>query len=206
MNYFIEGIIWGLTLAILLGPIFITIVQVSIEKGLKAGFVASSGIWISDFIIIFLCYKFVQKIEHLVHDDNFTFWMGLAGGFILIVFGLGALLSNKRLTFTQEKHSANDYLSFWLKGFLVNTVNPFTFVFWTSIITTYVIGRKANSNESIILLGTILGVIIATDSLKVIGAKLIRKKLSPKHFHIITKVAGIVLIVFGISLLIRTNT
>ena len=86
-----QGVLLGLTLAILLGPIFVTLSQIALEKGARAGIVASTGVWISDVIIISLCYVFIQRINYLVEDSTFTYWMGLLGGFILISFGAGAL-------------------------------------------------------------------------------------------------------------------
>ena len=47
-----EGILYGLTLTILLGPIFVALTQTGIEKGITAGILVGSGIWISDIVII----------------------------------------------------------------------------------------------------------------------------------------------------------
>lgn len=205
MSLVIQGIFLGLTLAILLGPIFITLTQIAIEKGARAGITASTGVWISDVIIITLCYLFVQKINVLVQDSTFTYWMGLLGGFILIVFGVGALFKKVTVDFSEQKHTANDYIGFWTKGFLINTVNPFTFVFWIGVISTYVIGKKITNSEAIIFLSSIMAVIIITDSAKVILAKMIRKKLKPNHFSLFSKIAGVGLVVFGITLLVRSS-
>jgi len=62
MQYVFEGILFGLTLTILLGPIFIVLIQSSLENGSKAGLIAASGIWISDIIIVVLSLKFIQNI------------------------------------------------------------------------------------------------------------------------------------------------
>lgn len=205
MSLILQGILLGLTLAILLGPIFVTITQLSIEKGARAGMVASSGVWISDFIIITLCFLFVQTINTIVQDVTFTYWIGLLGGIILIVFGLGAFLKESKIEFNQTKHSTNDYISFWTRGFLVNTVNPFTFVFWIGVISTYVIKEKVTSTEAIIFLASIMSVIIITDTAKVLLAKMIRKKLKQKHFNVFTKIAGVGLIIFGVILLAKSH-
>lgn len=195
----------GLTLAIMLGPIFVTITQISLQKGTKAGLVASSGVWLSDIIIVAASYLFVQRLDAIVHDATFTYWMGLLGGFILIVFGLGAILKQSTIVLSQEKHTTNDYIGFWTKGFLVNTVNPFTFVFWIGVISTYVIGKKISDSQTILFLTTILLVIIITDTLKVLLAKAIRNHLTQSAFDIFSKVAGVGLIIFGIALLWRSQ-
>lgn len=205
MSLILQGILLGLTLAILLGPIFVTITQLSIKKGARAGMVASSGVWVSDFIIIALCYFFVQRIDKLIHDVTFTYWIGLLGGFILIAFGLGAFFKESKIEFEETKHSRNDYISFWTRGFLVNTVNPFTFVFWVGVISTYVIKGKITNTEAMIFFTSIMSVIMVSDTAKVFLAKVIRKKLRQEHFNIFTKVAGIGLIIFGIVLLTKSH-
>jgi len=48
MQYVLEGLLLGLSLSFLLGPIFIVLVQSSLEQGSKAGFLAAAGIWFSE--------------------------------------------------------------------------------------------------------------------------------------------------------------
>ena len=200
-----QGLLLGVTLAILLGPIFVTLTQIALEKGARAGIVASTGVWISDIIIITLCYIFIQRINYLVEDAMFTYWMGLLGGFILMAFGAGALFKKVDIVFSTSTHSANDYLSFWTKGFLVNTVNPFTFIFWIGVISTYVIKAKISGLKSFVFFSSIMFVIIVSDTVKVFLAKAIRSKWRQRHFTIFSRIAGVGLIIFGIALLLRSQ-
>lgn len=200
-----QGLLLGLTLAILLGPIFVTLTQIALEKGARAGIVASTGVWFSDIIIITGCYVFIQRINYLVEDAMFTYWMGLLGGFILMSFGAGALFKRVDIVFSTSTHTANDYIGFWTKGFLVNTINPFTFVFWIGVISTYVIKAKISGLKALVFFSSIMFVIILTDSIKVLLAKVIRNKLRQRHFTIFSRIAGIGLIIFGIALLLRSQ-
>ena len=205
LNLIIEGIVLGLTLAILMGPIFIALTSTAIERGARAGLTVGIGIWISDFIIIAGVYLFVHSLNTMINNYTFQYWMGLLGGFILITFGIGSILKKAKLEDHALKNTTKDYVGFFTKGFLVNTINPFTFVFWIGVTSTYVIGRKISITEAFIFLGSIMLVVILTDSLKVILAKMIRKKLKAHHINILGKVAGIALIVFGLVLLYRTD-
>lgn len=190
----------------MLGPIFVTIIQTSIEKGSRAGMTASLGVWISDVLFVLVCYFFIQKVNSIVEDAAFTYWMGLLGGFILIAFGLGSFFKKTNIKFEEKtNHSTNDYIGFWTKGFLVNTINPFTFIFWIGIISTYVLSKKINNTEALVFFTTIILIIMITDTLKVVLAKVIRKRLNEKLFNTFSKVAGIGLIIFGISLLVRSQ-
>jgi len=201
MQFIIEGLLFGLFLSVSLGPIFIALTQTAIEKGGRAGMTVGLGVWISDFLIVFLTFLFIKKLSTTIESDSFQFWMGMAGGIVMIFFGLGSILKKVELNLNERKHEYKDYLGFWLKGFLVNTINPFTFLFWLSTISTYIIGRKINNTEATIFLSSILFMIIASDALKVILAKSIRTKLKAIHIQRFSQFAGVGLLCFGIYLI-----
>lgn len=187
----------------MLGPIFIALTQTSLEKGARAGMLVGLGVWVSDLIIVFLAYTFINSISDTIESDAFKFYLGLSGGIVLFVFGLGAFFKTVDLDVQAKKHSYKNLLGYWLKGFLVNTVNPFTFIFWLGVISTYVIGRNISVQNTWIFLSTIIITIIVTDMLKVLGAKALRNVLSKKHIYWFSKISGIGLMIFGVFLIIR---
>lgn len=203
MQFVLEGIVFGLTLAILMGPIFIALTQASLQHGTKEGIAVASGVWISDFIIIALTYIFIQRISNVVESDSFKLYLGVSGGVVLMIFGVAAYLKEMKFTTEKRKMSIKSFSGFWLKGFLVNTVNPFTFIFWIGTISTYVIGRNVTNQEAIIFMATIMITIIITDALKVLLAKLIRKKLGDNDVNLFSKIAGVGLFLFGVFLIGR---
>jgi len=207
VSLILEGLGLGLALTLLLGPIFIALTQSSIEGGARAGFSVGFGVWVSDFTIITLCYLFVQKISFIVEDNSFVYWMGLLGGFVLITFGIGTFLSKSDFNsdIPAAKISKRGFFGYFSKGFLVNTINPFTFGFWISVISPYVLGRGITNDDAILLFGSIMFVIITTDIAKILLARFIRNKLNANHIDIFSKVAGAVLFIFGIVLLIRVG-
>jgi len=205
MNLILDGLLLGLTLAILLGPIFVALTQTGIQRGIRAGLSVGTGIWVSDLLVIITAYFFIKDIDILTQNKSFHHWMGWIGGLILIVFGIISLVKKPIQEEKIPAFNAKSYTGYWTKGFAVNFFNPFTFVFWIGVMTTYVIGKSINGWETILLFGSIMFTIIVTDSLKVILAKLIRKKLTHDHIILFGKVAGIILITFGVVLILRTN-
>ena len=97
MQYAIEGIVLGLMLTIMLGPILIALIQTSLENGGSAGFAVGLGIWTSDFLIIVASYFALNKIGDIVQGGGFRFWLGLVGGIILITFGIGAIFKKVKI-------------------------------------------------------------------------------------------------------------
>lgn len=205
MQFVADGIMLGLTLTILLGPIFVALTQTGIQHGIKAGIAVGSGIWISDFLVITASYFFILKISLLIKTTDFQFWMGLAGGIILILSGLFSIIKSHKGEEKTPAFDARSYIEYFSKGFTINFINPFTFIFWISVMSSYVSGKGINGLEAFLLFGSILCTIIITDTLKVMLAKKIRSKMKPGHLEIFAKIAGIMLIIFGIVLLIRSD-
>lgn len=204
MDLVAEGIILGLGLSILLGPIFIVLIQSSMEYGAKAGFIAASGIWISDIIFIGLALNFVKRISPIIHDAGFVFWAGLLGGLVLIGVGIATFFKKPILALEKKKITTSSFISLWIQGFTVNTINPFSIIFWFSLITTRVGGRLLTEQESWVYTGTILFMIILTDSAKVLFAKWIKHRIRPDLLNKLNKLAGIALVIFGLVMLVKS--
>jgi len=205
MSLILDGFLLGLTLSILLGPIFVALTQTGIQRGIRAGLSVGTGIWASDILVIVTAYFFIKEIDEITQNKTFHHWMGMIGGMTLIIFGLISLVKKPKLDKQIPAFSAKSYAGYWTKGFAVNFFNPFTFVFWIGVMTTYVIGKETDGWQTSILFGSIMFTVMITDSMKVVLAKLIRTKLTPKHIITFGKIAGFMLLTFGIILILRTT-
>ncbi len=205
LEYILEGLVLGLTLATLLGPIFVVLINTSMNYGARSGLVVGSGIWVSDLLFILFAYFFIHKIQHYVEDVQFKYWVGNLGGFILITMGIGQFFKKpdiKKIEFS-SKYMRN--LGFFGKGFVVNTLNPFTFVFWFGVIGSKLLQSKHEDHLVMVMCAIILGMIVFTDSIKVIGAKWLSGKLKPDILLYVNKVAGLLLIVGGFLLISKVQ-
>jgi len=203
MEWILKGIAWGLFLAIMVGPLLFTLIQESIEKGFRAGISVGIGIWISDLLIIVITYYGIHSIAKIIETDSFQWTMAILGSIVLFTIGIATILSKAT---KYEPHSAFakpniSYITLAVKGFLINTINPFTIAFWTSLIAAVVLKQNLTKVESYLFLGAILGTIISMDSLKVILAKKIRPYMKPHYIQRVRQVAGFALVVFGIVML-----
>ncbi|MBI5916498.1 MAG: LysE family translocator [Bacteroidetes bacterium] len=207
MELFWNGIKLGLALSILTGPIVFTILQTSIEQGFRAGSMVCMGIWVSDLIFISVTYLGLSYVVELSKWDNLEFTLGLAGGIILLVFGAGALLLRPPAMegFGQKAIRFSSWFSLWLQGFLINTINPFTFFFWIGVSGMLFTEKALQPQEAQLFYGGLIGTIVATDCTKVGLAKFIRRWLKPSFILWMRRVAGLALIIFGIVLLARAG-
>lgn len=205
MNYWWDGAKIGLLLSLLAGPILIALVQTTIERGLRAGALLGLGIWTSDLLFIQLAYYSLAKLQALTSGPWFSSVLGTAGGILLIIFGLVAVWKKSGVAAPRQRTSAsgNSWLGFWVRGFLINTVNPFTFFFWVGIAGNVVVDGGLAKGQAFSYFSGILSVLVITDSLKVLLAKRIRRYIQEKQLLWMRRIAGSGLIIFGIALLIR---
>ena len=159
-----NGILLGLTLAILVGPILFSLIQRSIEQGIQAGLWVACGIWISDVLFIVSIMFGVIYITQVIESPLFEPILGVLGGFVLVGIGAGMFISrpSKNLEIKEGIEIVSSKAKLWLEGFLINTINPFSVVFWTGLITARSIETDLFSVDSYLFFGSILGTIIIT--------------------------------------------
>lgn len=187
------------------GPILFALIQAGVERGFRAGTAVGAGIWISDLLFILTVIWSSSILESIVANAVILRWLGIIGSILLIIIGLGTLLSKPpKMKYVAEIGTKRSpYYLLWLKGFAINTFNPFTFFFWISVMTGFVLAEDLTSTETNLFFSGILGTIILTDLLKVILAKRIRRFLKWKHLVWLRRIAGIALLIFGLVLLGR---
>lgn len=200
-----EGLILGFTLAFLFGfgPALFALIQTSIHRGLWAGFQLAFGIFLSDATLVTLCLLGALQIINETPDNQLAF--GIITGVILIIFGIVTFRRKAEIAEDKEgdevkKPGAITYL---LKGFFLNITNPFVWLFWILWVTTFTTNYEGETYSVVVLFGTTLLVILATDMLKCFGAYKIKRYVTPKFLQWINYVAGVGLFVFGIFLLVR---
>ncbi len=203
----LQGIQTGLLLCIMLGPIFFALIQAGVERGMRAGLMVGLGIWISDLIFILAVFFGASYLVAVTEWSGFKATFGAIGGVILIGFGVGMMLTKSpplpAINETRSEIDARTYVGLWIKGFLINTINPFTFFFWLSAMSMVMLGDDYSTNSATLFFVGVMATIIITDTLKVALAKFIRRYMTNGHIHILRLVSGGALVVFGIVLMVK---
>lgn len=205
MDFLLKGITYGVVLTFLIGPIFFALLQAGIERGVRIGVTVASGVWISDFLYVAAVYLGITWIAAVSELPNFKFLVGGIGAIVLIGFGITTLLNNKLVDTAglETQPVQSGYFANFLKGFLINTINPFTIFFWLSM-SAELITMEATSIDAIVFFSGILGTIMLADVVKILLAKKISQYLKPKHILIFRKIVGVVMLVGGAVLMYRS--
>lgn len=192
-------------LAIMIGPITFALVQVSVERGMRAGLLVGLGVWISDLLFIAGVYFGLSRVSALTAYRDFELTLGLAGGVLLFAFGVGTLWSSFRGVSSLQKAIALPVHPLLLatKGFLINTVNPFTVFFWIGVISKVLVEDGIAGSGALLYLGGMIGTISLTDALKVFTARSLRSWLTLEHILLLRRISAIALMLFGVILVIR---
>ena len=200
-----QGIALGLTVALLIGPVFFTIIQTSIYRGFRSGVFVSLGVVLSDLTLIILSYIGILELLSNAHNQIF---IGIAGGLLLIVFGFFTL---KRKPSLKEKETPQNKIKFKnprpltyiVKGYFMNIMNPFLLIFWITVMSVYTTSTKIGTSDVIIFFTGTLGTIFATDIIKCYIAKKIKRFITEVTLLWINRFVGIILMGFGIILIVK---
>jgi threonine/homoserine/homoserine lactone efflux protein len=203
MHPLLEGMILGFTLAIMLGPAMFSLIQTSIHRGLYRGILLAGGIFLSDLALVVLCY--LGAVQVIGNERNYLMF-GIIGGLVLVVFGVVTFLRKAQVTDDNNLINVKmpGPLTYIFKGFFLNFANPFVWIFWVSVMVTVSSGYNTDSWSIKTFFAGSLITIFFTDILKVIIAHRLKRYLKPRILIMINQAEGILLVLFGIYLVIRT--
>jgi len=200
INGLLQGALLGLTLSFLIGPLFFSIIQAGIERGFQAGLAVALGIWISDFAYVLVMSSSIQILQQTPGIRQHIIWMGWVGSVLLIFFGIGTILAQKKIIEVSTTKPYRSLFGYAFRGFAINTVNPFTVFFWIGIAATI---STYSVREIWLFFGGMFGVLIAADIFKACAAHWLRDHLSPRLIQIVQYCIGVFLIVSGVILAIK---
>ncbi|UZD23315.1 LysE family translocator [Algoriphagus halophytocola] len=196
----LEGMSMGLLLSAMVGPVFFSLIQGSLEKGFRYAAVLALGILVSDSVYVLITYYGVTFLADL---PNYEKVLGYVGGVILIGFGLGSFLKISR----QRPNSGGIQLSearkktAFLKGLSINGINPFVLLFWISIASVVQVKEHFTRSDVAVYYGGILGTVFTIDLIKALIAKKLRPLVTPQVMSKLNLGVGLLMIAFGIRML-----
>jgi threonine/homoserine/homoserine lactone efflux protein len=195
----LKGLGFGLLLSIAVGPVLFSIIKQSLNNGHRGGFAFVLGVSASDITLVLVSNVFTQLFNS-IREHNVE--VGIAGCIFLVSMGIYYIFFKKVKVNEQGQQvfrmRKRDFARIFASGFLMNTLNPGILLFW---ITTSTAVITHTINQRIIIFSTCLVWMLGTDILKVLLAGKIRNRLTPHNIHIINRVNGIILIIFGFALI-----
>jgi len=195
----LKGITFGLLLSISVGPVLFSIIKQSLNNGHRGGIAFVLGVSASDITLVLVSNLFTQLFNDL---KTYKTEVGIAGCIFLVSMGIYFLFF-KKIKLNEEgkqifKFRKRDYARIFLSGYFMNTLNPSVFIFW---ITTSTAVINHSIQQRMVIFISCLTWMLGTDFLKIFLAGKIRNRLTPHNIHILNRINGFILIIFGIALI-----
>lgn len=203
MTYAIrDGLLLGITLATLFGfgPALLALVQTSINRGFRAGVSLAFGVFLSDLFLVLLSFEgVIQVIEQPKNKLAFS----VVSGLILIVFGIITYIRKPKTKADEITVKDPKTITYILKGFFLNVANPFIWIFWMGTMVAVTSNYEKNEKAILTMFAITLLTVFLSDTLKSYLAGKLKPLLTVKRLTLINGIAGIGLMIFGISLMVR---
>lgn len=113
---------------VLFGPAFFLLVNTSIKDGFSRGVLLSLGVFCSDLVLVLLIHFGLSTFYNSVF---FKVLFSFIAGVAMLLWGYKTIKGKYR-NFLAELHTQSSKKGSMFKGFLMNILNPFAFVLWTT--------------------------------------------------------------------------
>ncbi|HEY1040763.1 MAG TPA: LysE family transporter [Bacteroidia bacterium] len=171
--------------------------------------------------------------QGILNDPKSQSFIGVVGGIVLIVYGSFNLFSKPPKTDAEiDDANAVNHLNIeadvhvpgekkimekipkvteslpnpfllGLKGFFINLLNPFVWIFWMATATTVGSKFEFSTLKIVVFFTFTLGMVLSTDLLKAFISYKIKRFLTPRLMKVINMISGVILIGFGFYLIYK---
>ncbi|MBK9515082.1 MAG: LysE family transporter [Flavobacteriales bacterium] len=174
--HILAGLGWGLATALLLGPVFFTLLRAALAHGFLGGAWVAAGIIVSDVVALLLC---ASGARMLVGNPMSTQVLALLGGLLLFALGVVYVLRPPRTGPAQDALRKRDALGLFTSGFLVNLVNPFVLAVWTGLFLHATHAYGEGGERAGFLIAVLVGILVSDLTKAALAQRLKRLMVDP---------------------------
>ena len=211
-SFIMWAILIGLFLSVVvnMGPAFITLVQTSLHRGFRTAAWFVTGVIMNDAIIISL--YILTSVQVVMRSELEVTLFSIGAGIILVLFGIftfrrkvedkESVLEKRTKEILEKKEDRPSWLLMLGKGFLINLLNPFVWIFWFSAVAVVAGSMGGNKVSTIVFFALLLGTTYTLELLKAWGAAKLKVFFNPERTTIMNRCAGVMLVVIGIYFIV----
>ena len=197
-----QGVFVGLTLAIMVGPYLLFLINTSLSKGKDSANYLAFGVALSD--VVFLSISSISMTWFL-KNSTITEDFSWAGAFFILAFGIFTITKKTNLK-TEEslKPNPKQKIENLIKGFVFNGLNPSVFVFWFATVGTILSKNSFSQTQTIAMLGSIVITTFTCDLIKIKLAVKFSPFLNEKFIKKVNVIVGSIFILIALYMLVNT--
>ncbi len=196
-EFFIRGLLIGLSIAAPVGPMGVLVIRRTLAEGRLTGLITGLGIAAGDTIYGALGGFGLTFITSFLINEQF--WLRLIGGGFLIYLGLKTLLSRPAERAAEGAGKARSLPGYFISTMLLTLTNPTTIISFAAIMAGLGIGSTSGDYLSATIL--VVGVMLGSTSWWLIlttGISLFKNKITPAGMVWVNRLSGLIIIIFGL--------
>lgn len=196
----------GIFLSFLIGPVFFVLLETSVVKGFRAALVFDLGVVLADIIFIAIAYFSSYRLIQSIKNDPAIF---IFGGILMLTYGIISFIKLKKSTISEDDENIEialvkkNYINLFIKGFLLNFINVGVLLFWFLILITIGPKLELETSRMVTFFSSVILTYLVVDLGKILLAKQLKHKLTPKNILNIKKVISFLLILFGLAIMMQ---
>ena len=205
ISEFIPAILLGIVLSFTIGPVFFTILEISVSKGFKAAVFFNIGVVFSEVVFFAVAYASTSNLLNSIQEN--PSWKILGG--VLLAFYAGITLlgmyqnkekKEQQNLFKSPPPSPN-LIKNLIKGFGLNIINFAVLVFWILIVANYAPGFQNSQYKMIVFFLVIVGTYFTIDLGKIYLAQQLKTSLTDSVITKIKLVVNAIILIIGLVLI-----
>ena len=179
----------GILLCFMIGPVFFVLLETAAVKGLRAAMVFDLGVVTADVVFIAIALLSSYRLINSIKDEPALY---IFGGLIMVTYGVISFLKLKKTSKDVEpavdvELLKKNYGSLFLKGFLLNFINVGVLGFWFLILITFGPTLELKTSRLWVFFGSVIATYVVVDIAKMLLAKKLKNKMTPKNIGKIKK-------------------
>ena len=196
----------GIFLSFLIGPVFFVLLETSAVKGFRAAFVFDLGVVLADVLFILIAYFSSYRLIQSLKNDPAIF---IFGGILMLNYGLISFIKLRKITSKTNEDDVEivfqkkNYRALFIKGFLLNFINVGVLLFWFLILITVGPKLELENSRMLTFFTSVILTYLFVDMGKMLLAKQLKHKMTPKNILNIKKLISILLILFGMTIMLQ---
>ena len=209
-SFLMWAILIGLFLALVvnMGPAFITLVQTSLHRGFRSAAWFATGVILNDAMVVAIC--ILTSVQVVMRSGSEAALACIGAGVILLLFGIftyrkkveqrkerDEYIEKRTNEVLKNQDSKPSWFVFLGKGFILNILNPFVWLFWFSAVAIVAGNMGGKKLSTVVFFAVILGTTYAIELLKAWGAAKLKRFLTPERTTLINRIAGVLLMLCG---------
>jgi threonine/homoserine/homoserine lactone efflux protein len=206
MTDFLPALFLGIILSFTIGPVFFTILEISVSKGFKAAVFFNIGVVFSEIVFFAIAYASTSSLLESIQEN--PSWKVLGG--VLLSFYAGITLlsmyQNKddvdQYSFNPKSESPN-VIKNMIRGFLLNIINFAVLVFWILVVANYGPGFQDTDYKMVMFFLAIVGTYFSIDLGKIYLAQQLKNYLTKEIIVKIKLAVNVIILIIGLVLIFK---